>query len=250
MLEHLRAAIPDAEIVLALEPEELAGKLLFILRQHGGHMFNFGNMETEIGGTGLGYQQELYPRVHQAELGLALREAAAWLIGQGLVIPAEGLNGRNGWHVLSRRAQKFQDESQFASYTAARRVPLENLHPRIGNSVWMAFMRNEFDVAAFQAMKAVEVAVREAAGFPQGDHGVPMIRRAFHKETGPLTDPDTEDAEKEALSALFAGAIGTYKNPHSHRDVDLTDPAEAAEIVMLANLLLRIVDSRTTRGRK
>ena len=48
MLEHLRAAIPDAEAVLALEPEELAGKLLFILRQHGGNMFNFGNMEAEL----------------------------------------------------------------------------------------------------------------------------------------------------------------------------------------------------------
>ena len=114
----------------------------------------------------------------------------------------------------------------------------------------MAFMRNEFDVAAFQAMKAVEVSVREASGYPKGDHGVPMIRRAFHKDTGPLTDGGAEEAEKEALSALFAGAIGLYKNPHSHRDVDLTDPAEAAEIVMLANLLLRIVDGRLAKQGK
>jgi uncharacterized protein (TIGR02391 family) len=204
-------------------------------------MFHFGNIENELSGHG---PSALYPRTYWAALGLAIREAAAWLAAQGLTIPAAGTNGQNGYLVLSRRALRFENAEEFASYTAARRLPKEALHPRISNCAWTAFMRNEFDVAAFQAMKAVEVAVREAAGLAPGDIGTKLMRKAFNPDAGPLTDLEAEASERQALSDLFAGAIGTYKNPHSHRDVELTDPAESAEIIMTANLLLRIVDAR------
>jgi uncharacterized protein (TIGR02391 family) len=241
MMEHLKAAIPDAEVLLALEPEELGAKILFLLQRHGGSQFHFGNMELEMN-DGMG--RPLYSRPDQAMVGLALREAGAWLEGQGLIVPADGMTGGNGWRVLSRRARRFQSETEFASYTAARRLQRDALHSRIGSSVWAAFMRNEFDVAAFQAMKAVEVSVREAGGLEAGDLGVKLMRKAFDVDAGPLTDLMAERSERQALSDLFAGAIGTYKNPHSHRDVELTDPVEASEIVMMANLLLRIVDAR------
>lgn len=143
-------------------------------------------------------------------------------------MPAPESSGGADWRVLGRRARRFEDETEIARYAVARMLPKEALHPRISNKVWSAFMRSEFDVAVFQAMKAVEVAVREASGLPNDLLGVKLMRKAFDPRDGPLTDMEAEEGEKDARSALFAGAIGSYKNPHSHRDALLTDPAEAA----------------------
>jgi len=73
---------------------------------------------------------------------------------------------------------KFQDETEFAGFRASRMLPKETLHPRLADKVWSAFLRGEYDVAVLQAMKAVEVAVRDAAGFPNSVLGVNLMRTA------------------------------------------------------------------------
>jgi uncharacterized protein (TIGR02391 family) len=238
---QLTTAIPDPDVVLALEPEELAGKLLFLLRSRpDGHLFHPGHLKSEL-------DQSDWAKLTsdgRRQVELALTEAYAWLEAQGLIVPAEGGNGQNGWRRLSRRAQRFENPAAFADYRTARLLPKELLHPTIATTVWLSFMRGAYETAAFEAMREVEIAVRRAARYGNAAHGMPMMKKAFNPENGPLTDYSVDVAEREAMRDLFAGAIGSYKNPHSHRHEPIESPREAVEIILLASHLLHVVDPR------
>ncbi|WP_170323487.1 TIGR02391 family protein [Cryptosporangium phraense] len=109
------------------------------------------------------------------------------------------------------------------------------------------FALGDYETAAFAAMKAVEVEVRRVSGLPNESLGVALMRKAFSPKDGVLRDPKAEGGEQQATADLFAGAMGAYKNPASHRPVQFNDAVEAAEIIQLADLLLRIVHRAEAR---
>ena len=106
----------------------------------------------------------------------------------------------------------------------------------------------DHDIAVFQAFKEVEVAVRtrrtsRETGYSDSEIGTPLMRKAFHPDTGPLADKALVAAEREAEMHLFAAAIGHAKNPTSHRDVAMT-ALEAARLIVFASHLFDIVERR------
>lgn len=121
------------------------------------------------------------------------------------------------------------------------------LHPVIAQSVLPIFEEGRYGTAVFEAFKQVEIAVRRVGRYTDADIGTGLMRKAFHVETGSLTDRNLPRAEKQAISDLFAGVIGSYKNPGSHREVNITVEG-ATEVIIVASHLLRIVDSCNQSG--
>jgi hypothetical protein len=195
----IRQLTDQPEILLGLEPEELAGFVLQDLNERTDRgedqTLNRHNYINELNRT---------VRDHRPEILRAVTEAWTWLDREGLIAtnPEQGPE----WIFVTRRGRRLANREAFTAFRHASRLPRGQLHPLVADRVWPAFLHGDCDTAVFQAFREVEVAVRGAAGLAPDDFGVNLMRRAFGLN-GPLADPGAPEAEREAWGHLFAGHL-------------------------------------------
>lgn len=186
----------------------------------------------------LGFAQDRPPE-GLADAQNAIAEAWGWLMAKTL-ISTKGRGGSYDFHDFHVTRAGHEALARGIAYVrAVIRLDVELVEP-LEQKVRPQFLLGDFELAAFAAMREVEIAVRERSGLGGDLVGVALMQQAF-RDGGPLHDPEVHSAESVAQMNLFAGAMGLFKNPPSHRRVDYQDPAEASEVILLADLLLRIL---------
>lgn len=185
-----------------------------------------------------------YPKGFHDKLQHAILEACQWLLREGFIAfsPRQGAG-----FFITRRGKRIIKAADLIAYSRGNLLPKASLHPIIVDKVYSAFLRGDYDTAVFQAFREVEIAVRAAGKHGAAEIGEKLMRAAFDKDNGPLRDTTTVDSERLAMSHLFAGAFGVFRNATGHRAVAY-DASEAAEIISLASLLLRTVDRQAPKA--
>jgi uncharacterized protein (TIGR02391 family) len=228
--------IPNPEELLSLDLEDVAAVIMESLN-------SIERLQLNRNDFAMRRTVQEYPLPYHERLLKALMTGWGYLEREGLI--AE-MPTKAGWYFITDKGKTIRSREDLSAYRASTILPKYLLHPLIGKKVEVAFLNAEYDTAVFQALREVEVAVRNAGGFSPTDIGAPLMRKAFDPKTGPLRDDTARDMEQLAISEMFAGLIGAYKTPSSHRQVVL-DAAEAAEIIVIASHLLKIVDDRATK---
>jgi uncharacterized protein (TIGR02391 family) len=239
MPDSFISAIRDLDAFLQLGPEELGGMVILYLNAlptNDQQQLNRHNFLNYWGTHGC-------PTEKRGELENALAEAWTWLERECLVALRPNAGGSQGYFI-TRRGRALVDQNAVQAFQKISALPRFLLHPRIEARVYPSFLRGAYDTAVFEAFREVEVAVRDAAGFGPERYGKQLMRDAFSPTSGPLTDKTAPKSEQESVSDLFAGASGLYKNPSSHRVNTVSDPHEAAELIIMASHLLKLAESR------
>jgi uncharacterized protein (TIGR02391 family) len=198
--------LPHAATLPDLEPEDVGAILLNIVHQDRSPRFGFSSIEMPLWNA----NSAAYPHQKRREVGRAVAEAWLWLQSEGFIMSDP--DQPNGFYCLTRQVQRLRTSVDVEAYRYGNLLPAATLHPSLVQHVRPMFLRGDYDVAVVQALKAVEVAVRTAASLPADMVGVELMRTAFHQTTGPLTNMTVIEAERQALSHLFAGRLVMLKS--------------------------------------
>jgi uncharacterized protein (TIGR02391 family) len=227
----------DEDVAAAMPPQELAAPLLAALR---------GAREPIKPNDALKLPDGMYPK-RRRDVLLSLGEAFAYLQRECLLVPyPPELHGfadkERRFYKVARDGEALELPAGLEAYRHSRILPKELLHRRVLGTVLPLFLRRDLGTAVFSAMKEVEVAVRAAAGLHPGLVGVSLVRKAFAADQ-PLGSGFAIDSERQAMSDLFAGAMGYFRNATGHRSVDFEAP-EAARVILFASQLLYLLEQR------
>lgn len=219
--------------LLELEPEDVAPILLeYLSRAPRQEMSRYNFISTHCRGQ----DQSRFQKISEAIV-------EAWIIleREGLIAPQPESQGIE-WVFITRRGRSFlQQGGDLRAYLHSNLLPPHAVNAKLGLKVRPLFLRGDYDTAVFAAFKELEIRVREGAALDADTVGVALMRAAFDAKKGALRESSLPLAEREAMAHLFAGAMGLFKNPSSHRPVSY-GPQAAAVLIRLADYLINLTE--------
>jgi len=227
----------SVEEFLALRPEEVG---MLILADFQGlppsdratlHSWNY-TQRIKLAARDAGAAEEIANQV-----GAVTLEGWQWLRTHGFLAPHP--EHATEWEALTRAGQAVSPQAHLDEIRGLGILRRADLDGELRRTVESLMMSGKYDDAVLAAMRYVEDRVRFAGHLSNSDIGVSLMRTAFGG-AGSLRDPKIDGGEATGRMDLFAGAIGVFKNPASHRIVG-NDQTQAVEVIFFANTLLRLV---------
>ena len=114
---NIHRLLPDSEMLIGLEPEELAAYVLEALNWNSSENFHPGSLTSRDEFTE-------YPAEYREGIAQAVAEACLWLEHEGLIGPAPGPSSWSaGWKVVTRRGKRLKGQLDVEASRKADLLP-------------------------------------------------------------------------------------------------------------------------------
>jgi uncharacterized protein (TIGR02391 family) len=122
------------------------------------------------------------------------------------------------------------------------------LHPQIASKCTALYADGHYPQAAFEAMKQVELELKERTLAPRHVFGKRLVKRAFREGRGIyLKVPAGPDYQQDALK-MFEGAFGYYRNYGAHDGKEIDSGTSARVLCVASELLFLLAASERSLG--
>lgn len=123
-------------------------------------------------------------------------------------------------------------------------MPESYIHPALIERCFLLLGNEEYESAVLQAFKALEIFIRDKMDAPADCFGERLLKKAYNPDNGVLANYTLPRNERFAFLNYITGAFSFYRNPSSHRDIDLDFFAAFKKIVVASDLLTEVEKAR------
>jgi hypothetical protein len=99
----------------------------------------------------------------------------------------------------------------------------------------------QWDAAIRTAVVILEERLRDVGNLSDNELiGQPLVNFIF-KNDGTMANRFTSDSKRQGYRDLYAGIVGIFRNPYTHRFID-PSPEDGGEVIGFINLLLKMLE--------
>jgi uncharacterized protein (TIGR02391 family) len=180
-----------------------------------------------------------YPFSKTTAVDAHLHRVWRWLERKGFIEPSPGMNGQNGWKMLTDEGEAILNGSTIEEIQAAQEFPKALLHPAIFARCEKLFSSGHYAEAVELSFRVVRDRLRELTNYETGSEAFGKGKLRVKGAIAPHVVEDFNEGVK-----FLTMAIDKFRNEKAHTSkIGIDSPTKALQYLILSSLAMRLLDN-------
>jgi uncharacterized protein (TIGR02391 family) len=187
---------------------------------------------------------ENWPSHKRPQVEEHLNRVWNWIERRGFIESAPGVNGRNGWRMLTDEGRAIAEGANLDVVRIRQEFPRAILHAAILAKCEGQFMSGYYADAVERSFKVVRDRLRELTGQEKGADAFGKTKLFINGAIAPHVEGDFNKGVQ-----FLTMAIDMFRNEKAHTsETGVNEPTKALQYLTLSSLAMRLLDGAEIRS--